>query len=336
MSKVLARSSAWPSHSPATMRCPVDETGMNSVTPSTSPRTDRLQRAQLRTASSPDHLRVERLVHAARSGRPRTRGPWRWRPRACAACRAGSRSSSTARRPIASTEPTGSRMPFTPSSTTSGSPPARLATTGDAARHRFQRGQAERLGLRRAGRRGRSPGAAWPPSRAGRGTARPRATPSSRASFSASGRSGPSPIMTSVAGMARRTRAKTRTTSFTRFTSRKLETWVIHLVPVGREAVPLPRGAPGRYSARFTKLGITLRSQLTQPNARYVSSRRYGETAVTASELLDRELGDGVEARLLAHQRDVGAVQGGDHLECGARPRSISRARQAVVAWGIA
>ena len=44
--------------------------------------------------------------------------------------RTGSRSSSTARRPIASTEPTGSRSPLTPSSITSGSPPALLATTG--------------------------------------------------------------------------------------------------------------------------------------------------------------------------------------------------------------
>ena len=73
--------------------------------------------------------------------------------------------------------------------------------------------------------------------------------------------------MTSAAGMARRIRANTRTTSFTRFTSRKLETWVITLVPSGASTLPLP-GAAGWYSARLTKLGITFTSQLTQPNAR--------------------------------------------------------------------
>ena len=73
--------------------------------------------------------------------------------------------------------------------------------------------------------------------------------------------------MTSVAGIARRIRAKTRTTSFTRFTSRKLETWVITLCPAGASGSGLA-GRRGWYSSRFTKLGITWRSQLTQPNAR--------------------------------------------------------------------
>src|SRR6185436_6709393 len=47
-----------------------------------------------------------------------------------AASAAGLRSNSTARRPMASTEPAGSRIPVTPSSITSGMPPARVATTG--------------------------------------------------------------------------------------------------------------------------------------------------------------------------------------------------------------
>ena len=81
-------------------------------------------------APSPHRLVVERLVHRhdAVGGellRLLDRGLRSWRDAA-----SGSRSSSTARRPIASTEPTGSRMPLTPSSTTSGSPPARVATTG--------------------------------------------------------------------------------------------------------------------------------------------------------------------------------------------------------------
>ena len=97
---------------------------------------------------------------------------------------------------------------------------------GRAAGHRLERRQAERLGLRRQQEEIARLEQRRDASRAGRGSARPSATPSSRASFSASTRSGPSPIMSSVAGMARRIRANTRTTSFTRFTSRKLETWV--------------------------------------------------------------------------------------------------------------
>ncbi len=67
--------------------------------------------------------------------------------------------------------------------------------------------------------------------------------------------------------MARRIRANTRTTSFTRFTSRKLDTWVITLVPSGARLVRVP-GSIGLYSCRLTKLGMTRTSQLTQPNAR--------------------------------------------------------------------
>jgi hypothetical protein len=39
---------------------------------------------------------------------------------------------------------------------------------------------------------------------------------------------------------------------------------------------------------------------------------------------LDGELGDGVKARLLAHQGDVGAVEGGDHLEPLPRPHHLA------------
>ena len=202
------------------------------------PEDDRLEEQLRRHGGSPEHLRVERLVHAARSGRPRTRGPWRWRPRAWRACRVGVAQQLDRPPPHrlhradrledavhavvhhlgqpagAAGDDRGRRTP---------SPPARRGRTTRSAT---------------AAGTGRWPAAATPPSPAGRGTGRRRATPSSRASFSASTRSGPSPIITSVAGMARWTRAKTRTTSFTRFTSRKLETWVMSLWPSGATALP--------------------------------------------------------------------------------------------------
>ena len=134
--------------------------------------------------------------------------------------------------------------------------------------------------------------------------------------------------------MARRTRAKTRITSFTRFTSRKLETWMSSLCPAGASP-SRPVGSTGRYSARLTKLGITLRSQLTQPKARYVSSRRYAETAVTTS---DRSMENLVMAKKLdSWPTSVMSVPCRVVMTCKSRsPRSISRARKAVVACGMA
>src|SRR5207247_326356 len=64
-------------------------------------------------------------------------------------------------------------------------------------------------------------------------------------SCSAASRSGPSPTSTSVAGSSRRTPANTRTTSVTRLTGRKFETWTRILWSGGaseRRQVPPPGG----------------------------------------------------------------------------------------------
>ena len=138
------------------------------------------------------------------------------------------------------------------------------------------------------------------------------ATSSSRASFSARSRSGPSPTMSSVAGMARRIREKTRTTSLTRLTSRKLEMWVISLCPGGtaRRAAAIR----GVYSSSFTKFGITEKALIAAEGADGLVSQIRGDRGDGVGPL-DGKLGDGVEALLLTDQGDVGTVERGDHLE---------------------
>ena len=204
-------------------------------------------------APSPDHFGVERLVHRHDPVGRELAGPARSRRRASARSASGSRSNSTARRPIASTEPDRLEDAVDAVVHHLGEPPTRRRHDRRAARHRLEGRETERLGLRRQAGRGRWPGAAAPPSRAGPRNARPRATPSSRASFSASSRSGPSPTISSVAGIARRIRAKTRTTSFTRFTSRKLETWVMQLVIRRARAASPRRSSAGLILVRGSR-----------------------------------------------------------------------------------
>src|SRR5918996_4389549 len=68
ISNVLAASPVSPSQWLARMRCPVDETGMNSVTPSIRPRSAAVSRTSPLIGSThrgvaPQHLLVDLLVH---------------------------------------------------------------------------------------------------------------------------------------------------------------------------------------------------------------------------------------------------------------------------------
>ena len=213
-----------PSHSLTTMRCPVDDTGMNSVAPSTRPRMTAL--SSISGDTQPAHSSISRYS-ASYIGTITIGGelvwPWRSPPRAS---RRGARDRAAAPPPA---------DPWPPPS-----PPAR----GCRSRRRPPPRAARRLGWpRRATPQAIASSAARPNDSVCEGSrkrslacssdatesSRPRnrtspLTSRSRASFSASTRSGPSPIITSVAGIARRIRANTRTTSLTRFTSRKFET----------------------------------------------------------------------------------------------------------------
>ena len=75
------------------------------------------------------------------------------------------------------------------------------------------------------------------------------------------------------------------------------------------------------------KLWITSTSQPAQPNADSVSSRRNSDTAVRPIGLLDGELRDRVERRLLPDDRDVGAMQRRHDAHVGRVVRAASRAR---------
>src|SRR5215218_1300454 len=68
MSKVLAASPVSPSQWLARIRCPVEDTGMNSVTPSTRPRSAALSRAsaaigRAHPGAAADDFLVQLLVH---------------------------------------------------------------------------------------------------------------------------------------------------------------------------------------------------------------------------------------------------------------------------------
>ena len=218
---------------------------MNSVTPSTRPRMPAATRSLTPAAPLIGSLRRRAPRTSARSGRPRTPAPARSPPRASS--RRRRRVAQQLDRPAAHRLHRAHRLedavdavldhlgePARPGSP----PPARRTPSPPAPRARTLSrldGQQEEIA---------SPAAASPPSRAGRGTARPppRPAPAPPARRRpARGRRRPS---ASVAGIARRIRAKTRTTSFTRFTSRKLETCMIRWWPAGASAVPLP--LPGR------------------------------------------------------------------------------------------
>ena len=149
------------------------------------------------------------------------------------------------------------------------------------------------------------------------------------------GRSGPSPTSTSTASTRRRMRANTCTTSRTCFTGRKLEMCITTGRPPGASAgrqLPSPAGA---YSVRFTKLGMTSMAHPVQPNASYVSSRRYSDTAVTASDF-------SIE-NLVTVKNDLSCPTSVMSVPCSVvtilrscRGRSISLARNAAVACGTA
>src|SRR5258708_1668174 len=68
MSNVLATSPVWPSQWLARMRCPVDDTRINSVTPSTTPPSAPLSSTSppigpTHRGAAPQHLFVQVLVH---------------------------------------------------------------------------------------------------------------------------------------------------------------------------------------------------------------------------------------------------------------------------------
>ena len=176
------------------------------------------------------------------------------------------RSSSRATAPpaSASTSPTGPRKPETPCSTTSGSPPALVPTTGtpvaSASRAESPKDSTS-LGSRyRSAHRSACATSSTLPRNRTRD-----AIPSASASRSASGRSGPSPTSTSRDGIRSRTFAKIRTTSWRCFTGRMLEMCISVFSSACSPQVP---GSRGWNSARSTKFGITSISQVVQPKAR--------------------------------------------------------------------
>ena len=203
----------------------------------------------------------------ARSGRPRTPAPWRWRPRASRRIAPGSRRSSTARRPMASTEPTGSRMPFTPSSTTSGSPPARLATTGEP--QAIASSAASPNDSVCEGRTKRS--LAW--SSDATESSRPRKRTSPATPELASLVLGVDPLGTVAHHDQGRGHRPADPREHPHHVLHPLHLTEVgdvgdHLGALGREAAPRRRSGPGRYSAQVDEVGDHPESQLTQPNAR--------------------------------------------------------------------
>ena len=88
-----------------------------------------------------------RLLDHPLDGEPRAR-PRQRRPRPCAAAAPASFSSSTMRSAIASGSRGGTRKPVSPSTTTSGMPPAVVATAGLRRRHRVHERRAQPLGHR--------------------------------------------------------------------------------------------------------------------------------------------------------------------------------------------
>src|SRR6266404_4836357 len=203
---------------------------------------------------------------------------------------------------MASTSPLGVRKPVSPWTTTSGRPPTALARTGTA--HAIASSAARPNDSVSDGNRKRS----LPRRISATSSTLPRKRTSRRSSrrstsCSAVSRSGPSPTSTSVAGSWRRTPAKTRTTSVTRLTGRKFETWTRTLWPGGAAAgrVILGRrdevGDDDDVAAGTPERAVGLLPQ----------ERRHGGDTV---RLFDRELGERIVRWVLPDQGDVGAVQG--------------------------
>ena len=172
---------------------------------------DRGSSATRRSASTArERVLVERLVLRRRSSSSEKRSRASARGERCSSRASGrGRAESRARRAaMPSTSPTAQSDARLAIAHDLGKSAGVGADDRHAGRQRLERAQAERLALRWAGGRDRRWRAAAPPSRSCRGRTRRPATPSSRASASASTRSGPSPTMTSTRGISRATRAK--------------------------------------------------------------------------------------------------------------------------------
>ena len=145
---------------------------------------------------------------------------------------------SIVRAAMPSTSPTGSRKPVSACFTTSGRPPASEPTTGTS---QAMASRAERPNDSSSdGSRNTSASALSSSMRSWRPRKRTRSCrPRRCASAWADARSGPSPTMSSTDGTSRLTRSKMRTTSITRFTGRKFETWSRIFWSGRREGGPL-------------------------------------------------------------------------------------------------
>ncbi len=179
-----------------------------------------------------------------------------------------------------STSPTGRRYPLSAWRTTSGSPPASEPTTGTP---RAIASRADRPNDSSSeGRRKTSASptissiACCVPRKRRRST-----RPSRRARAWAEDRSGPSPTISSTASTSRTTRSKMRTTSSTRLTGRKFETWSSTFWPGA--AKPVRSGRSSGYCSRSTKFGMTSMGFVIWNSAAVIRWRK-PETAVTASD----------------------------------------------------
>ncbi len=158
------------------------------------------------------------------------------------------------------------------------------------------------------------------------------ATPSRAASSRATGSSGPSPIRSSRDGRRAATRAKTSTTAGTFLTGRKLEAWISSFSSGAAKRPRRRSSCRGRNRRVSTKFGMTSIGQST-PKTRTVSSRRKALTAVTASLrwITNRVIG----------RNDGSWPTSVTSVPCRVvmiftRPPSISRARKALAACGMA
>ena len=203
---------------------------------------------------------------------------------------------------------------------------------GHAAGEGLERGEAEALGLagqqedggvreRAPGRTSRSPTSSTS-----------LATPSVRASSSTAARSGPSPTRRRRAGRLARTIANTRTTSVTRLSARKFETWTITGGAAGGPSV-------GSKRSVSTKFGTTsIESAGGRSRLRRVTSASQREGTVTASlpstekRVSGRNVGS-MPTSVVSVPCKVVTTRGAD---AGRSAASTWRASSALTAWGSA
>ena len=142
----------------------------------------------------------------------------------------------------------------------------------------------------------------------------------------------PRPTISSTAGTSRLTRSKMRTTSSTRFTGRKFETWSSTFSP-GRASAS-GRGARAARRARGPRSSGWPRSGSRTSNSSTVIRLRNSETAVTPSER-------SMPKRVISKNErswptSVMSVPWRVVTSRGACVPSICWARKPVIAWGIA